>query len=565
MTTVVLIGTLDTKGEEYGFVRDRLRGEAVEVLLVDAGVLGEPHVEPDVSREEVARAAGADIGSSRAAQTGARRSRPWLAGPARYSGGCTPRAGSTGSSGSAARRRHLAGHLGHAGAARRGAQAAGLDRRLGRHAARTSARADITMMYSVVDIAGHQPHLRPAPDQRRRRRSPAWPRRRGPAAAGDARSPSSAATHVRRHHPAASTAARERLEALGYEVLVFHATGDRRADDGGPDRRRLHRRRPRRHHHRAGRRAGRRRPLAPAPTAWRPPGSGDPPGHLARRPRHGQLRADGHRPGAVRAGAHFYEHNPTVTLMRTTPEENAGSGGASAAKLNAARGPVHALRPAARRLSLIDAEGQLVPIPRPTRPCSTPSRATCDSGCRGARAGHRHQRPGVRPGDGRRVARALRRRWPEPHEMHPMNRAERSDRLRAQVAAGRADHRRRGRHRALGQVRRGRRRRPDHHLQLGALPHGRRGSLGRPAALRRRQRRSSSRWRAEVLPVVKETPVLAGRLRHRPLPPDAGLPEAAQGRLGFAGVQNFPPSACSTALPARTWRRPAWASTWRSR
>ena len=60
MPTVVLVGTLDTKGIEYGFLRDRIREAGVEVVLVDAGVLGEPQIEPDVDREEVARAGGAD-------------------------------------------------------------------------------------------------------------------------------------------------------------------------------------------------------------------------------------------------------------------------------------------------------------------------------------------------------------------------------------------------------------------------------------------------------------------------------------------------------------------------
>ncbi|HEY7620147.1 MAG TPA: Tm-1-like ATP-binding domain-containing protein, partial [Solirubrobacteraceae bacterium] len=60
MATVVLVGTLDTKGHEYDYMRDRLREAGVDVLLVDAGVLGEPQVAADVPREEVARAGGAD-------------------------------------------------------------------------------------------------------------------------------------------------------------------------------------------------------------------------------------------------------------------------------------------------------------------------------------------------------------------------------------------------------------------------------------------------------------------------------------------------------------------------
>src|SRR3990172_6305341 len=60
MATVVLLGTLDTKGHEYEYLRERVRGHGVDVLLVDCGVLGEPLAKPDVTREEVASAAGAD-------------------------------------------------------------------------------------------------------------------------------------------------------------------------------------------------------------------------------------------------------------------------------------------------------------------------------------------------------------------------------------------------------------------------------------------------------------------------------------------------------------------------
>jgi len=65
--TVVLVGTLDTKGTEYGYLRDRIREAGADVLLVDAGVLGEPLLAADIPREEVARAAGADHAELRAA------------------------------------------------------------------------------------------------------------------------------------------------------------------------------------------------------------------------------------------------------------------------------------------------------------------------------------------------------------------------------------------------------------------------------------------------------------------------------------------------------------------
>jgi uncharacterized protein (UPF0261 family) len=53
----------------------------------------------------------------------------------------------------------------------------------------------------------------------------------------------------------------------------------------------------------------------------------------------------------------FYQHNPTVTLMRTTPSENEQLGSMIAAKLSAARGPVTIVLPL-RGVSAIDAPGQ---------------------------------------------------------------------------------------------------------------------------------------------------------------------------------------------------------------
>jgi uncharacterized protein (UPF0261 family) len=53
----------------------------------------------------------------------------------------------------------------------------------------------------------------------------------------------------------------------------------------------------------------------------------------------------------------FYQHNPTVTLMRTTPEENDALGKEIAHKASAARGPTAVLVPL-RGVSAIDAEGK---------------------------------------------------------------------------------------------------------------------------------------------------------------------------------------------------------------
>lgn len=50
---VVIVGTLDTKGEEVRFVRDILRDRGVETIVIDAGSLGEPAFAADVDRDRV--------------------------------------------------------------------------------------------------------------------------------------------------------------------------------------------------------------------------------------------------------------------------------------------------------------------------------------------------------------------------------------------------------------------------------------------------------------------------------------------------------------------------------
>ena len=59
--TVVILGTMDTKGEEFAYVKKLIEGHGINTLVVDSGVLEEPKLKPDVSREEVARAGGKSI------------------------------------------------------------------------------------------------------------------------------------------------------------------------------------------------------------------------------------------------------------------------------------------------------------------------------------------------------------------------------------------------------------------------------------------------------------------------------------------------------------------------
>ncbi len=63
--TVVLIGTLDTKGLEVGYVRDLLRAHGLTTIVVDVGSLGPPTIMPDIPRAEVLRLAGAGPSTDR--------------------------------------------------------------------------------------------------------------------------------------------------------------------------------------------------------------------------------------------------------------------------------------------------------------------------------------------------------------------------------------------------------------------------------------------------------------------------------------------------------------------
>lgn len=59
--TIVLVGRLDSKGKEYAFVKDVLLRGGFDVIVVDAGTRGIPRLKPDITREEVARAAGVEF------------------------------------------------------------------------------------------------------------------------------------------------------------------------------------------------------------------------------------------------------------------------------------------------------------------------------------------------------------------------------------------------------------------------------------------------------------------------------------------------------------------------
>jgi uncharacterized protein (UPF0261 family) len=58
---IVCIATLDTKGQEIKFIKDIIERRGHKTLIVDSGILGKPTIPPDITREEVAAAAGTTL------------------------------------------------------------------------------------------------------------------------------------------------------------------------------------------------------------------------------------------------------------------------------------------------------------------------------------------------------------------------------------------------------------------------------------------------------------------------------------------------------------------------
>ncbi|MFI1963015.1 Tm-1-like ATP-binding domain-containing protein [Streptomyces pathocidini] len=376
--SIALVGTLDTKGAEYQWVADRLAELGADPLVVDVG-----NREPAgftsriaVAQDEVARAAGTSIeeirdrsdrgAATRAAGEGAAVVLRRLAEQGRLDG-VLALGGSGGSAIAARAVRDLP---------------VGLPKLIvstmaSGDVAPYVGASDVTMMYSVVDIAGinqisatvlgnaaaaiagmgraHADRRAAHADRRAAHadRRAAHADRRAAPSAPDAR-PLIAASMFGVTTPAVD-AARERLDELGYEVLVFHATGSggraleslarsgmlagvldltttELADDlvGGV--------------------------LSAGPDRLTAAGAAGVPQVVSL----GALDMVNFGPEetvpAEFAGRLFYVHNPTVTLMRTTPEENATLGRRIGGKLAAAQAPTVLLVPRGG-VSALDAAG----------------------------------------------------------------------------------------------------------------------------------------------------------------------------------------------------------------
>lgn len=349
--SITIIGTLDTKGEEIEFAKEIIESQGVDVHVVDTGVMGAPEFDPDTTASEVAEAGGERLEDLR--ETHERGTAMDVMGRGAteialqlYDDGVLD--GVLGLGGS--------GNTSIATAAMR-ALPVGVPKFMVSTVASgdiepyVGAR-DITMMYSVADIEGLN-------QLSRRIISNAALATVG-MVANEAdfeteEKPTIGITMFGVTTPCVQTA-REYLEDHGYETIVFHATGTggRAMEDlvrqGVID-----------------------CVLDVTTTEWADEHVG---GVFNAGPDRLDAPGEVGIPHIVSVGAldmvnfgppdsipeefdgrTFHHHNPQVTLMRTTPQENSEIGEIIAEKLNEARGPVAVYLPL-QGVSLIDVEGE---------------------------------------------------------------------------------------------------------------------------------------------------------------------------------------------------------------
>lgn len=352
MKTVYILATLDTKGLEAAFVRDQLARLKVPAQIVDTGCIGAPSVEADIPREEVFKAAGTSLAAMREKNDRGEAVKMAAKGVSVLIRDLYDRGDVGGVLG-------LGGSAGTIiGTSAMRALPIGVPKVMVSTLASGTVRQfvgdkDILMMNSIVDILGINRISRPILTNAAR------------AVAGMVALPAAPAEGADKPLVAVTMfgvttkcvmRAKEQIEKAGYEVLVFHATGNggqametliaeglmtgvldltttELADElcggfltAGPER------------------------LTAAGKAGVPQvvsvGAVD--------------MVNFYAPDSVPAkykGRKFYQHNPVVTLMRTTPEENVRIGADLGRKVAAATGPKAILLPK-RGVSAIDAAGQ---------------------------------------------------------------------------------------------------------------------------------------------------------------------------------------------------------------
>lgn len=352
--TIAVLGTFDTKGAEHAFIAEAIRRAGFRPLLIDVGSLGPPAVPPDVTAEAIASAADPDWRNILARRDrgecvalmarGAAGTVAGLAAQGKIHGIISLGGGGGTAIGTAAMR-----------ALPLGFPKLMVSTLASGNTAAYVGTTDIVMYPAIVDVAGINRVSRAVFENaagaicgmvaaaERRRRQPANDR------------PLVVASMFG-NTTACVTEARHLLESAGYEVLVFHATGT-----GGRSLEALAA---------SGMVAG---VLDITTTEWADELVG---GILGAGPDRLDAAGRARVPAIVAPGCldmvnfgeratvpakfadrRFYQHNPQVTLMRTTPDECAELGRIIAAKVNRYTAPVTVLIPR-RAVSIISAPGQ---------------------------------------------------------------------------------------------------------------------------------------------------------------------------------------------------------------
>ena len=66
--TIVILGTLDTKGEQLQLLKDKILARGHRAILMDMGMGSEPRVKPDITAREIAGLMGHDTEEFRASR-----------------------------------------------------------------------------------------------------------------------------------------------------------------------------------------------------------------------------------------------------------------------------------------------------------------------------------------------------------------------------------------------------------------------------------------------------------------------------------------------------------------
>ncbi len=348
---ILLVGTLDTKGEEFQFIKERIEEGGAETIVMDCGIKGKPPISPDITSAEVAKEGGEALEQLIQADDRGKAIDVMMSGAARLAlkffesgdiSGVLSLGGSAGTT---------------IGTQAMQALPVGVPKVMVSTLASGDTRPfvgvkDITMVHSVVDISG----INPFSSQILANAAFAiLGMVKGEVPEIKEEKPLIAATMFGLTTPCV-TKAREYLEDQGYDVLVFHATGI-----GGQAMESLIE---------AGYISG---VLDVTTTEWCDELVG---GVFSAGPERLEAAAQANIPQVVSTGAldmvnfggidtvpeplkerHLYKHNANITLMRTNTEENKQLGKILSEKVNKAKAPAALFLPL-HGVSGIDQEGQ---------------------------------------------------------------------------------------------------------------------------------------------------------------------------------------------------------------